>query len=398
MQAHGSSPVLKSHEVLTAEVTKTNITMTCIYYFLQTLFMLALVSYLSVVYISPVIIHSKQNTDEIYPNEVIFTQYLPLLMLPFISYLIIVYVQPLISEKANNYFCMKQDENFDDDQQAKVEITKRWKVTHLGCAYGANTLIYLIFYIRPVKLIHLVNIGKDVHSADQYIIYINTLLPVLVLTLLTVTMIAGFVVKCRKIKFISTVSMSISVNIIYVLCYSFPRMVIAFVHDPVLTIHTCFTAISIAVSFYPLLFCCSGMTLLSRMARMHTLFPCNCFPILTAFTHSCFFCMFLVFIFGAVILTESYSDHQYLQISYLLISFLAICVFKPIHHHAYKHVIENAKLMLNVLGHNNPWMDDDEDKSSSTTDSCTGANQHLVYLSEVKEVDDDLQSDNGTIV
>ena len=382
-----SLPELKNDKVPTTEATKTNMTMACTY-FLQSLFMLALVSYLSVVYISPVIFHLKQKTDRIYPNEVIFTQYLPLLMLPFISYLIIVYIQPSISfylkEKAANYFCIKQDENFDVDQQAKVEVTKRWKVIHLSCAYGASILICLVFYVRPIKLIHLVTIDRDMDSIDQYILCINTLLPVLVLTLLTVTVIAGLVSKCRKIRFISTISMSISVNIIYVLCYSFPRMVVAFFHDPVLTIYTCFTAIGIAVSFYPLLFYCSGMTVLSRIAKKHALFPFNCFSVLVGFAHSCFFCMFFVFIFGAIIATESYSDHQYLQISYLLISFLAICVFKPIHHRAYKHAIANAKLMLNVLDHSNPWMDD------------------LVYPSneyiEVKEVDENLQNDNETIV
>ena len=260
---------------------KANMIMVCIY-FLQPLVMLTFISYLCIVYVSPIMFHSKHKTDEIYQNEVILTQYLPLLMLPLISYLVIAYVWPVISfhlkEKANNYFYIKQDETFDVEQQAKVEVAKRWKTIHLGCVYGANTLIYMIFYVQPVKLMMhlLVNLDKGLHSVDHYILYLNTVLAVLVLTLLTVIVTAGLVLKCRKISFISTVSMSISLNIIYMACYSFPRMAVELAHDPLLVIYECFMAMSIAISLYPLLFYCSGMTLLSRMAMKHAyvaLFP-----------------------------------------------------------------------------------------------------------------------------
>ena len=404
-----SPPMFKqSHSTLTMEVN-TNMIMVCIR-FLQPLVMLMFISYLSIVYVSPVMFHLKHKADEIESNEFILTQYLPLLMLPLISYLVITHVWPVISfhvkEKVNSYFYIKQDESFDDEQQTKVEVAKRWKTIHLGCAYGANTLIYMIFYVQPVKLIHLlVDLDKGLHSVDQYILYLNTVLAVLVLTLLTVIVTAGLVFKYRKISFISTVSMSISINIIYMVCYSFPRMAVEFSHDPLLAVYTCLMAMSIAVSLYPLLFYCSGMTLLSRMAMKHAyvaLFPFKYFFISAVFALSCFCFMFIIIIFGAIVVTESHSDYHYLRLSYFLMCLLAISLFKPIHHCAYKHAIANAKLMLTVLDPNNPWMDDDEDSSNSI--SYSGANQDLVHQSngklytEIKGIDNNLQSDYSTIV
>ena len=288
-----SPPVFKqSHS--TMEV-KTNMIMVYIH-FLQPLVMLTFISYLCIMYVSPVMFHLKRKADETESNEFILTQYLPLLMLPLIIYLVIAYVWPVISfhlkQKANNYFYIKQDETFDDAQQAKVEVAKRWKMIHLGCAYGANILIYMVFYVQPVKLMHLlVDLDKGLHSVDQYILYLNTVLAVLMLILLTVIVTTGLVFKCRKISFISTVSMSISLNIVYMVCYSFPRMAVEFTHDPLLAIYGCFMAISIAISLYPLLFYCSGMTLLSRMAINHAyvaLFPFKYFLISAVFALSCF--------------------------------------------------------------------------------------------------------------
>ena len=188
-------------------------------------------------------------------------------------------------------------------------------------------------------------------------------------------------------------------------CYSFPRMVVDFAHDPLLAAYTCFMAIGIAISLYPLLFYCFGLTLLSRIAMKHAyvaLFPFKYFLISAVFALPCICCMFLVIIFGAIVVTESRSDYHYLRLSYFLMCFLAITLFKPIHHCAYKHAIVNAKLMLTVMDPNDPWMDDDED--SSNNDSYSDASQDLVYQSngklyiEIKGRDNNLQSDDSTIV
>ena len=78
-------------------------------------------------------------------------------MLPIISYIIIAYIRLVISfhlkQKVDDYFYMpKVDVNIDDDgeQKAKVEVAKKWKLTHLHCVLGANHLIYIIFFVRPL--------------------------------------------------------------------------------------------------------------------------------------------------------------------------------------------------------------------------------------------------------
>ena len=323
---------------------------------------------------------SEDNQDNgMYLTDVILTQYLPLLMLPFIGYLIITYVRPVISfhlkQKADNYFHVELDVvDFDDDeQQAKVEVAKKWKMSHLHCMFGANNIIYVVFFVRPVELFHiLVDLSKGVRH--QYILYVNAILPVLVFTLCNAMVTAPTAYKyvCRRISVISSLSILISVNIIYTVCYSIPRMVVAFVHDPVLATYMCFTAIGIVMSLYPLSWFCSALGMLSVLA-MKQVYAASlpfkqlfCFLISVIFALSCFCIMFVIVIAGAVMVTMNYSDHQYLRVSYLLMGFLAICFFKPIHHRAYKHATENAKLALNAFDPDNPWMNDGDEERNGT--------------------------------
>ena len=90
--------------------------------------------------------------------------------------------------------------------------------------------------------------------------------------------------------------------------------------------------------------------------------------------------MFVIVIVGAVMVTMNYSDHQYLRISYLLMGFLAICLFRLIHHHAHKHAIKNAKLALNVFDPDDPWMNDgDEERNDTDSYASADLNQSNDY-------------------
>lgn len=356
-------------------------------------------------------------------KDVIITQYLPLLMLPIISYMIIVYVRPVISfhlkQKADDYFYMPQvDVNIDDDdgeQKAKVEVAKKWKLTHLHCVLGVNHLIYIIFFVRPLELFPLLFeillLDKGVHSIDECIVDINAILPGLVVTVLSFTVLAAHSVKCihRRISLISIGSVYISVNIIYMVCYSFPRMVVEFAHNPLLATYMCFTAIGIVISMYPLGWYCAGLLMLSRLTMKQAYVASFPFKSLFYFLISTvlvviYLClMFVVVLFGAIVVTDDYSDNQYLRISYLLMGFLAISLFKPIHHRAYRHAIVNPTLALNAFDPKSPWMNE-EGEERNNGDSYMGANQDIVnwsidnHYAELKEMKDDMQSDESTIV
>ena len=78
--------------------------------------------------------------------------------------------------------------------------------------------------------------------------------------------------------------------------------------------------------------------------------------------------------------------------------FLAIIPFKPIHHRTYRHAIANPTLALNAF---DPWMNEEERNDS---DSYMGANLDIVnwsindHYAELKEMKDDMKSDESTIV
>ena len=259
--------------------------------------------------------HNRRNS-----TDVIITQYLPLLMLPIISYMIIVYIRPVISfhlkQKTDDYFYMQQvDVNIDDDgeQKAKVEVAKKWKLTHLHCVLGVNLLIYIIFFVRPLELFlllfELLLLDKGVHSIDECIVDINAILPGLVVTVLSFTVLAAHSVKCihRRISLISLGAMYISVNIIYMVCYSLPRMVVEFAHNPLLATYMCFTAVGIIISIYPLGWYCAGLLMLSRLTMMQAYVASFPFKSLFYFLISTvlvliYLClMFVVVLFGAIV-------------------------------------------------------------------------------------------------
>ena len=358
-------------------------------------------------------------------TDVIINQYLPLLMLPIISYMIIVYIHPVISfhlkHKTDDYFYMPQvgvNIDHDDEQKAKVEVAKKWKLTHLHCVLGANHLIYIIFFVRPLELIPLLFeillLDKGVHSIDECIVDLNAILPGLVVTVLSFTALAAHSVKCihRRISLISIGAMYISVNIIYMVCYTFPRMVVELAHDPLLATYMCFTAIGIVTSIYPLGWYCAGLLMLSRLTMKQAYvasFPFKSlfyFLISTVLVLTYLCLIFVVVLFGAIVITDNYSDHQYLRISYLLMGFLAIILFKPIHHCAYRHAIINPTLALNAFDPKSPWMNEEreEGEERNDSDSYMGANQDIVnwsmdnHYAELKEMKDDMQSDESTIV
>ena len=97
----------------------------------------------------------------------------------------------------------------------------------LFCVCVVNLFIYLILYSQPFKVMHLDYIDEDVHPIDQCILYIHTVLTYLVQIPFCVITMPVFT-ACRKfISFVSALSMLISVKIINMLCYSFPRMEVA---------------------------------------------------------------------------------------------------------------------------------------------------------------------------
>ena len=123
-------------------------------------------------------------------------------------------------------------------------------------------------------------------------------------------------------------SVSISVNIIYTICYFFPAILLVFIHDPLQIIYTCFM-VAIFIMFIYTLIWCFGLALLSRMLLKQDHF--TWFSLKT----SIHFILLLTFVpliynFSVMIINmvalESFSDFQELKsiILSLLVALLSI--------------------------------------------------------------------------
>ena len=182
--------------------------------------------------------------------------------------------------------------------------------------------------------------------------------------------IGGAVLKWRKFSFTTVISLSITVNIIYIVCYFFPRMLVAFCNNPLQATYNCFMLIVIIVSSYPLIWYCLGLHALFKLAvqQVHSFKNIHLVMILI---HS-FCCMCICFfMFGIVLRSE--NGHYYLKVLCLLIDLSAVSLFKSIHHCAYKHAMTNAETILShehTFNYDNSWMENDEEKSSTTYTSA----------------------------
>ena len=305
--------------------------------------MLLMISLLAMMYIPPQLPPKRVQ----YLKQKARQLYLPLLMLPFVSYLIIADIRPVISfhlkqKLANIHFYTKQGVNRfyfgDNEEQAKVKVAARWKMKDLfSFVYLINLFIYLILYVRPFEVMHLDYTNEDVHPVDQCILYIHTVLTYLVQIPFSVITMPLFTM-CRKISFVSALSMLISINIIYMLCYSFPRMAVEIFHDPLLVMYRCFTTTGIILSFYPLLlWYCEGIALLCMLAVRQACMTSSWFKRL----FYCFISIVVLFsllyipniqLFGLAVVTEFYSSHQYFARLSSSMGFLTFFAFQPIHY------------------------------------------------------------------
>ena len=332
----------------------------------------------------------KCTTSDRYLTAVIITRYLPLVMVPFISYLSIVYVYPVISfrlkrhlRNPENYFHTEQDHiTHDSNGQEVNRVARKWKALHLQGLLATNCYIYCVLWLcfSPADLIHYNNSDKGfLASTDHYILYVHKAISVVVL----IIMIGG--VFLRWTSLISSISTSITLNIIYMVCYFLPNMLVGFIYDPLEAMQNCCMTIVVILSSYLLTWYCLALFMFSKLALKQAylslfswkgLFHCLTFAIMVLSYCICFI------IFGAVIeILRSDINYQQLKILCLLISSLVVCTcaFKPIHHCAYKYAIANAELMtLHVFNHDDS-MEDDEEKN--TTVSYPSAGQHFINRS-----------------
>ena len=332
----------------------------------------------------------KANTTAVQPidDTYLITHYIPFLLTPFISYLTLVYMYPSISFRLKQH--LQQSENSwdainDYEGIAKVKVGEKWKVLHLEALLATNWYVYFVITwlcIFPAEASHYDNEGKGTLSGiDYYIPYIHKILSLIMTIFLFTIVIGGAVLKWRRFSFTTAISLSITVNIIYIACYFFPRMLVAFINNPLQATYNCFMLIVIIISSYPLVWYCFGLNVLVKLAlqKVHlTSFSFKSFlnfllVVILIFSFCCI-CM-CFFMFGIILRSE--NGHDYLKMMCLLIGLSAVSLFKSVHHCAYKHAIANAETMMSyAFNYDNSWMENVGEKSSSI--SYTSADQDFI--------------------
>ena len=325
--------------------------------------------------------HKDKCTSDRYLVTAVITRYLPLVMVPFISYLSIVYIYPAMSfrlkrhlRNPEDYFHTEQDHiTIDSNGQEVKRVARKWKALHLQVLIATNCYIYCVLWLcfSPADLIHYNNSDKGfLASTDHYILYVHKAISVVVL----IIMIGGVFLKWTS--FISSISTSITLNIIYMVCYIFPNMLVGFIYDPSEAMYNCCMTIVVILSSYPLTWYCLALFMFSKLALKQAFL--NLFSWKSLFHFLTFAIMVLSYcicfiIFGAIIeILRSDNNYQQLRILCLLISSLVVCAFKPIHHCAYKYAIANAELMtLHAFNHDD-LMEDNEEKNTTVSYPSAG--------------------------
>ena len=330
--------------------------------------------------------------------------YLPSTLMPLISFLIIFYVYPLISCYIKQYSDkIENDQFFYTKQLTHAEIqlmqekfTQKWKSFCLICLFITSVVVNLLL----VKL-HLYSATKFIEygneilhneeflispSGNHYLPYMHAALSYFLITAMFIIAIGYCIYKCTRNSLIAT---SISVNIIYALCYFSPTMLLAFFHDPLLAICNYFMVIVFIGLIYALTWTL-GLMVLSKSSvnklipRAHLSLKVSVYSIIVyTAAYSVFYLLILI---DGVISLGSFSDFKALQndmILPLLVGLLTLFVVKPVHKYAKTKL---SKIMV------------DEEKDRVSNSQVDEVHIMMEESHDVKSEQVDSQNDENTIV
>ena len=333
----------------------------------------------------------------------IVTQYLPLLLVPLMSYLIIVYVHPTLSLHFKQHLyktdsaavyrtefqdVVKRDADEREEEEAKVKVAKKWKIFQLECLLIANYNIYLVL-MWSYSFTQLAHSGhektKDFQSiVDHYIPYIHSTLSLAVMVFLFTIVFSGLCFKWRKFSFISALSISTSLNIIYMASYWLPKMLVSFACDPV---HT-FVVIIIMISVYPLVSYLYILAIFCKLALRQacfTRYPCTkkslIYFLASVTLILSFYCVSVILSIDMFVIPQNDDGLGYLEIFVILVGLLEVCLFRIVHYYAYKHALVRSRMLMLHVFNDMTWAEVHEEKNGIVIHTCVS--QDFVKQSEV---------------
>ena len=341
-------------------------------------------------------------------NMIVALTHLPSVLLPLISFLTILYIYPTICYNIKEY--LKIDGNnrlsqikqlsyaYYSDQLTQTKITKKWKAYQLGCAFLTSCAVTVVLiFLHFASASEFINYGNDILHDEEYFIgsikyhhlpYIHAILSSF---LIAVVAIVAIIFSACKWNIVSLTATSFSVNIIYTVSYFFPTMLLAFIHDPLLTIFMCFMIIAGIGFAFTLLWGVGSVVLsksIERLIPLQLKFRTNWF--FTAYSLMILTTSYSIYLLITLIIDMialgSFSDFQALQndmIVPILIGGLTYFFLKPAHKYVSKYV--------------GIRLDEDEKKDNMVYDNET--NEVSITINQIEETKQmDNQSDENTTV
>ena len=329
--------------------------------------------------------------------------YLPSTLMPLISFLIIAYVYPLISCYVKQYsdklekgqfFYIKQLTDT-EIQLIQENFTQKWKGFHLICLLLTSTVINILLVILHISsAVKFIDYGKEILHTEEFLIgpsgnhYLPYMHAALSYFLVTAMFIIAIGYCFYKHAINSLIATSISVNIIYASCYFSPTMLLAFFHDPLLTIFNCFMIIGFIGLNYTLISTVLTVGLMFLSKKINKLIPKAHISLkvliysIIVYTTGYSVCYLLILIVGMISL-GSFSDFEALQNDMILpivVGLLTLFVVKPAHKYAKiklsEIVVEKEKdtVSNNQVGEVHIMMEESHDTQCEEIDSQNDEN------------------------
>ena len=256
--------------------------------------------------------------------------FLPLCMMLFISFLTVDYIYPMIC-----YYVKENSQDKLEFSDTEIEKIMRAKANHKIKKLKLISLFLTSMIINIVLLmLHIISANEFIaygdevltdDSIERHLPYIHAKLSYAAVGIMFITAVVASISNWRKCSLIAT---SISVNFIYFTCYFFPVMLLAFIHDPLLTTFTCVMVGVFVVFIYAYLFG-AGLCLFSNIINKHT--PSNfqsCIYPITAGSAALSILLFFIMIVSMIHL-GSFGDFQALQNMQMSLLVVLLTIFVP---------------------------------------------------------------------
>ena len=267
----------------------------------------------------------------------------PFLGMPTIAFLTIHYIYPKI------YVFMKQYAEYLSIDPSLNEPNFHGFLKHYLPGFSCLSITIFLFILHIAFSVEFVKYGKEIlHDDDLYLPYLHAACSWVAIIGLYATWIAIaiYVYKKKKedvnkVKVVNPLTASlVSLNVIYLVCYFSPFMLLAFIHDPLVTTLTyCMIVLFIAILFVPMILLAKefGKYVLESTRVYKTLFMLIGIGV---FISAISIFVLLINFASSAIALGSFNDFQSLQtlLLSLLVGLVSFTIAKPVYEKACKHV------------------------------------------------------------